>query len=310
MLVDNAVNGVPMCANKKYLDDVLRKSWDFEGYVTSDCDAVGDVYGAHHFTTPANGTALSLKAGTDMDCGDWGAHAYLKELPAALAAGLVNQTDLDRALVRLTRLQMDLGLFDPKSEQQFFANGIDLVHSAEHQRHAMEAAQQSIVLLKNQDTLLPLKRGIKIAVIGPHAMGTEVFLSNCEYLGVFSLSCCVSKLNAHAARCIVDHGSACLNTTGGIAGSKTFDCLQTPLEAINASNIGGTTIGLQPCDNTICAHANISAAVATAHTKNRSRAEHAEQVLDNVLHQVFKRWTPLSSINIEVQSKALGCQWT
>ena len=85
----NAVNGVPMCANPKYLNATLRNSWKFDGYVTSDCDAVGDVSGSHHYTDPVNGSALSLKAGTDMDCGDWGAHAYLKELPAALKAGLV-----------------------------------------------------------------------------------------------------------------------------------------------------------------------------------------------------------------------------
>ena len=107
----NSVNGVPMCANTKYLNDTLRNSWRFDGYVTSDCDAVGDIYGSHHYTDPVNGTALALRAGTDMDCGDWGAHAYLKELPLALASGAVKQEDLDRALLRLTTLQMELGLY-------------------------------------------------------------------------------------------------------------------------------------------------------------------------------------------------------
>ena len=64
--------------------------------------------GAHKYGGSAvNGSAISLKAGTDMDCGDWGAHAYLKELPAALKAGLVTEADLDKALLRLTRLQVD-----------------------------------------------------------------------------------------------------------------------------------------------------------------------------------------------------------
>eukprot|EP00729_Bicosta_minor_P001609 gene1609-1758_t len=116
----NAVNGVPMCANALYLNDTLRNSWKFDGYVTSDCDAVGDVYTHEPRGHGYNGTALSLKAGTDMDCGDWGAHAYLNELPKALAQGLVEEADLDRSLIRLTKLQMDLGLFDPKEKQPYF----------------------------------------------------------------------------------------------------------------------------------------------------------------------------------------------
>ena len=86
-----------------------------------------------------------------MDCGDWGKHAYLTELPAALKTGQVVEADLDRALVRLTKLQMDLGLFDAKENQQYFHFGLELINSEEHIRHALEAAQQAIVcvLIRN-----------------------------------------------------------------------------------------------------------------------------------------------------------------
>lgn len=231
----NAVNGVPMCANPLYLNETLRNQWGFEGYVTSDCDAVADVYEQHHYASPVNGTALSLKAGTDMDCGDFGDHAYLKELPAALEQGLITENDLDTALIRLTRIQMDLGLFDPKADQMFFHNNIDLVGADAHRELAKEAAQQSIVLLKNDGDILPLKPGKNIAVIGPHSSGNEVFLSNY-------------------------HGSACLNSTGGITG-KNFDCIQTPLDAITKANVGGKTVGAMGCPvngNAV----NISAIVA------------------------------------------------
>ena len=70
------------------------------------------------------------------------------ELPAALAAGKVAEADLDRALVRLTKLQMELGLFDPKEDQRYFQFGLELINSAEHVRHALEAAQQSIDTLQ------------------------------------------------------------------------------------------------------------------------------------------------------------------
>ena len=143
----NAVNGVPMCANALYLNETLRNSWRFDGYVTSDCDAVGDVYtkepSGHGYADPVTGTAMSLKAGTDMDCGDWGKHAYLTQLPAALKAGKVVEADLDRALLRLTKLQMDLGLFDPKEDQKYFNYGVEYINSEEHIQHALEAAQQA-----------------------------------------------------------------------------------------------------------------------------------------------------------------------
>ena len=77
-----------------------------------------------------------------MDCGDWGKKAYLTQLPAAVKAGLVTEADLDKALLRLTTLQMQLGLFDPKPDSHFFTLGVDLIHSDEHTRHALEAAQQ------------------------------------------------------------------------------------------------------------------------------------------------------------------------
>lgn len=248
----NAVNGVPMCANALYLNDTLRNSWKFDGYVTSDCDAVGDVYTheprGHGYATPENGTALSLKAGTDMDCGDWGAHAYLNELPKALAQGLVEEADLDRSLIRLTKLQMDLGLFDPKEKQPYFNYGVDLINSEEHIQHALEAAQQSIVLLKNDKDILPFKPGQKVAVVGPHYNGTEVFLSNY-------------------------HGSKCLNSTGGISpepctlgncNGNVWGCIRQPIEAITAANVGGTTTGAIGCDVTSTDTSGIAAAVAVA----------------------------------------------
>ena len=190
----------------------------------SDCDAVGDVYtpepAGHGYASPVDGTAMSLKAGTDMDCGDWGKKAYLTQLPAAVKAGKVTQSDLDKALLRLTTLQMGLGLFDPKADSHFFTLGVDLIHSDEHTRHALEASQQAIVLLKNEKDVLPLKKGGKIAVLGPHSDGHDVFLSNY-------------------------HGSGCLNATGGIGGGSSFDCIQTPLAAIMAANVGGTTVGVE-----------------------------------------------------------------
>lgn len=214
----NAVNGIPMCANPNLLQDTLRNSWGFDGYVTSDCGAVGDVYdkepaGHGYANNTADAAAISLKAGTDTCCGDWGKHAYLNWLPQAVNESKVKQEDLDRALTRLTKLQMELGLFDPKQDQERFQLGVDHINTPEHRQLAFEAAQQSIVLLKNEQNVLPIKPGSKIAVIGPLFNDSEVFLSNY-------------------------HGDACL---------KGFDCVETALAAITKANVGGVTKGVLGC---------------------------------------------------------------
>ena len=109
----------------------------------------------------------------------------LTQLPAAVKAGKVTEADLDKALLRLTTLQMELGLFDPKADSHFFTLGVDLIHSDEHTRHALEASRQSIVLLKNEGQVLPLKKGSSVAVLGPHSDGHDVFLSSKHQEKVF-----------------------------------------------------------------------------------------------------------------------------
>ena len=96
----NSVNGVPACASKYLLQDVLRDHWGFNEdgrWVTSDCDAVWNIYTPHNYTTDAvNGSALALKAGTDIDCGK----TFPTYLPQALDQSLIKRADLERALVR------------------------------------------------------------------------------------------------------------------------------------------------------------------------------------------------------------------
>ena len=225
----NKLNGVPMCAHSKLLNHTLRTDWQFDGYVTADCDAVGDIYtpkpDGHGLTAdPAHGAAEALKAGTDVDCGYWGKRAYYNELPKALARGLISESHLDTSLLRLTRLQMQLGLFDPKHSQPLFRLGIETVHSKTHRQLALEAARQAIVLLKNDGLtlsptdgeVLPLSPGTKLAVIGPHHDAREVLLSNY-------------------------HGQACTSWGGDLS------CIPSPLEAIVRRNGKENTVASRGC---------------------------------------------------------------
>ena len=237
----NAVDGVPMCANEHLLTDVLRTEWGFDGYVTSDCGAISDVQVNHHFATDGKtAAAMGLRAGCDTDCGG----VYGKNTVAAVGAGILSEQTVDVALKRLAKIQMRLGLFEPKAGQPYFdpsQYGINQIDTPAHQQLAYEAALQSIVLLQNDAPpskaakgaaapTLPLKKGIKLALLGPHVDGTEVFMSNY-------------------------HGDRC--PEGG------FGCIVSPMQALAKANAGGTTVGTKGVD-VASSMDNVSAAVALA----------------------------------------------
>ncbi len=169
----NAIDGTPSCANADTLQTRLRDLWHFPGYVVSDCDAVGNIAGSHHFASDnAHGAALALKAGTDLDCGN-SYHA----LNQALAQHLVTEQEIDRALHRLLLAKLRLGLLDDPSCNPYSNIAATEVDSPAHRLLALQAAEESIVLLKN-DGILPLANTRKIAVIGPTADLLSVLEAN------------------------------------------------------------------------------------------------------------------------------------
>ena len=178
MCAYNSVNGQPVCANPRLLDEILRRRWGFGGYVVSDCGAIGDVYMSHKFVgTAAEGVARTLQAGTDLDCGV----EYGNLLPA-VRAGLVSESDIDRAVRRLLTIRFRLGMFDPASMVKYAQIPYSANDSPEHRQLALEAARKSIVLLKNDGHTLPLQKSLKVAVIGPNADNEDALVGN--YSGV------------------------------------------------------------------------------------------------------------------------------
>ncbi len=166
MCVYNSIDGVPGCANKFLLQTTLRDAWKFQGYVTSDCGAVGDITEGHKFT-PDNehGSALAALAGTDTTCG----HEYVA-LVKAVQDGLIKESEIDTDLKRLFTARIRLGMFDPPSAVAFNRIPFRENDSLQHRALALKAARESMVLLKNQNGILPLKSSFHtIAVIGPDA---------------------------------------------------------------------------------------------------------------------------------------------
>ncbi|MEP0765315.1 MAG: glycoside hydrolase family 3 C-terminal domain-containing protein [Fimbriimonadia bacterium] len=160
----NSINGEPASANR-YLMELLRKDWGFEGYVVSDCGAIHDIFTGHKFTESAEeAAAVAVKAGTDLNCG--GTYAALTR---AVEQGLITETELDVALRRLLTARFRLGMFDPDEKVPYAQIPMSVVCSPKHRMEALRTARESIVLLKN-DGLLPLCKGLgTIAVIGPNA---------------------------------------------------------------------------------------------------------------------------------------------
>jgi beta-glucosidase len=171
----NRVNGEPACASPFLLEETLRKNWNFSGYVVSDCGAVGDVFEGHHSArSMAEGAAKAVKAGTDLTCGN-----EYKTLPEAVAKSFITEKEIDRAVTRLFVARFRLGMFDPPEQVPFSKIGMDEVASAAHQQVALEAAEKSIVLLKNESHTLPLETiPHTIAVLGPAADDPDVLLGN------------------------------------------------------------------------------------------------------------------------------------
>jgi beta-glucosidase len=164
----NAVNGVPCCASHFLLTDLLREQWGFRGYVTSDCGAIGCIHDAHHYAaTLPIAAAMAILAGCDLDCGG----TLQGHLKLAVNQELLSEEDIGLTVTRLLTVRQLLGLFDPPEKVPYTQIPFSVVDSPAHRALALEAARQSIVLLKNDSEFLPLDKTTlrKIAVIGPLA---------------------------------------------------------------------------------------------------------------------------------------------
>jgi beta-glucosidase len=169
----NAINGTPSCADGELLQTRVRDHWGFKGYVVSDCDAVGNISSYHHYSPDAaHGAAAALRAGVDLDCGD--TYASLKD---SVAQSLVKESEIDRSLHRLLLARIKLGMMDQASCTAFDRIEASANDTPEHRQRALRAAEESIVLLKN-DGVLPLKPSASIALIGPNADMMRVLEAN------------------------------------------------------------------------------------------------------------------------------------
>lgn len=170
----NRFRGEACCASPR-LSGILRNEWGFDGYIVSDCWALADIWQYHKIAKDeAEAAAMAVKTGTDLECGN-----TYKALPEALNRGLITEKDLDVCVGRLMTARMKLGMFDPDEKVAYAQISFSVNDNPAHDQLARIAAQKSIVLLKNANHILPLKKSLsKIAVIGPNADEVESLWGN------------------------------------------------------------------------------------------------------------------------------------
>jgi len=182
MCAYNSVDGKPACAQPLLLEEHLRNAWNFGGYVVSDCGAARDISRNHHYReTMEQGMAAAVKSGMDIICA-WPEQQIRTERDAVLRAvqqGLLSNEDIDRAVRRLFTARIKLGMFDPPESVPYSSISISDNDTEPHRQLALQAARETLVLLKNSERLLPLGTKYKtIAVIGPNADNIDPLLGN------------------------------------------------------------------------------------------------------------------------------------
>ena len=184
------MNGKPACLSGNMINDKMRSDWGFDGFVVSDCDAISDdathAYIVNHFNGSLQVQAQqAIRGGTDLNCGA----LYGEQNAAAVRNGLLKEAELDVSLQRIYEKAFQLGVVDQTSgganPNPHAALGPEVVDTPAHRQLAIDGALQGHVLLKNEASRLPLKKESvkKLALIGPHANGSVIFLGGPNYHG-------------------------------------------------------------------------------------------------------------------------------
>ncbi|MDV7187162.1 glycoside hydrolase family 3 C-terminal domain-containing protein [Lutibacter sp. TH_r2] len=181
MAAYNAVYGKPAAASPYLLKEILRDTWGFDGYITSDCGAVGGIaYKMKYVKTGVEAAAVAINAGTNLNCG-----STFKHVQEAMNKGLVTEELINKRTKQLFKTRFRLGMFDKDDKNPYSKIGKEEIHSEEHVQLALETAEKSIVLLKNKNNILPLPKDIKVPyVTGPFANSGDMLMGS--YYGVSS----------------------------------------------------------------------------------------------------------------------------
>jgi len=243
MCAYNSFLGKPCCSSNRLLTDILRNEWGFKGYIVSDCGAIADIYRGHKYvSTPDSAASDAVRAGTDLECSN-----VYRNLKTAVTNNLISEQEIDVSVKRLFTARFLLGMFDPPEMVKYAQIPYSVVDCKENKQLALETARNSMVLLKNRDNILPLKKNCgTVAVIGPNSDQTFVLLGN--YNGtpsdpVTPLRGIKEKLSGTAE---VLYAQGC-NWVAGMPGQKPDEELKTEaLEIAKKADVVIMCMGITP----------------------------------------------------------------
>lgn len=181
MTAFNEYNGVPATGSKYLFNTILRDTWDFEGFVVTDYTSIPEMIAHGYAADEAAASEMAMDANVDMDMQSG---LYLEQLPRLVEEGRITEQQIDRAAGRILKAKFQLGLFDDPYRYIDESREAEELLSAENRQLAREVARESIVLLKNEGSLLPLSKNISdLAVIGPLADNQQELLGSWSAAG-------------------------------------------------------------------------------------------------------------------------------
>jgi pre-mRNA-splicing factor SYF2/beta-D-xylosidase 4 len=281
MCAYDAINGTPSCINGWMTNSVARETWGWEGVIYTDCGALTNVVRQFKLMDAVHTAAAAIKQGTDAECDS----ILKKNLRNAVTQGLVAAADLRKTASRIFLLYFKLGMFDSVSDQPMARfNDSSIVAGPLHQRLALDAARESVVLLQNPGNMLPLQLSGSqsigsVAVVGPGANLTDAFIgeyspvpcgdstSACMQTVVGAIESVTMSSNvklAHAVGCVDDHACTVLNTSAVleaaedtqaivlVIGIKPDEALNGEEKATSGEGIDRLTTGLPGRQRELC----------------------------------------------------------
>lgn len=233
----NRLYGIPCCASPLLIQEILRDKWGFKGHFVSDCGALADFHQTHGYTKDVVESAgVALKAGCDLSC-----VCTYEHLPEAIERGLITEKDIDESLIRTYTTRFKLGMFDPVEKVPYAAIPMDVVGCEEHRQLAYEAAVKSMVLLKNHNNILPLKKETRdIYVVGPNAANLDCLLGS--YFGINDHM--VTALEGLSLR--APEGTKVEYKMGSLLAQQSANPFDWSLEAAPAADVTIACMGLAP----------------------------------------------------------------
>lgn len=170
------IDGEPCCGNNRYLHQILRGEWGYDGLVTSDCGAITDFFavGHHHVVdNPRQAVAKAVRTGTDLECG-----AEYRWLPQSVEQGLIKEASIDTSVTRLLKARFEVGDFDSDKLVPWKKTGEEVIATSDHRALALQMARESMTLLQNKGNILPLDKNLKVTLMGPNAADQDMLWGN------------------------------------------------------------------------------------------------------------------------------------